>query len=190
MFFNPNQNINNTEYYNLLNVNKNATSSEIKKSYRKLAMKHHPDKGGDSELFKKITEAFQVLSDDNKRKLYDSGGKTAVQSGVDNSNIFNMFNNNQNTTKIKKGPSLSFTLNLSLEDIYKGVVKHLNIKRISIEKKSLKKCNKCDGNGYIIKSVQMGPMIRQVQQPCYECNGTKYFYKKKKYIRKSRSCNS
>ena len=89
MFFNPNQNINNNEYYELLHVKKNATSSEIKKSYRKLAMKHHPDKGGDPEKFKEITEAFEVLSDSNKRELYNSGGKEAR---LDSQYFFARFN--------------------------------------------------------------------------------------------------
>ena len=71
MFFNHshNQQIENTEYYELLHVDKNATSEEIKKSYRKLAMKNHPDKGGDPELFQKITEAYEVLSNEEKIDL-------------------------------------------------------------------------------------------------------------------------
>ncbi len=95
MFFN--NAVENTEYYNLLEIDSNASNVEIKKSYKKLAMKHHPDKGGDPEKFKQITEAFQVIGDENKRKLYDSGGKEAVNSGMDPSNMFNMFNSNNNS---------------------------------------------------------------------------------------------
>ena len=54
-------------YYNVLGVNENATQEEIKKTYRKLAMEHHPDKGGNEETFKKISEAYDVLSDENKK---------------------------------------------------------------------------------------------------------------------------
>ena len=64
----------NDEYYKILNVPNNATIPEIKKAYYKLALTHHPDKGGDADQFKKITEAFEVLSNENKKKLYDSGG--------------------------------------------------------------------------------------------------------------------
>lgn len=58
-------------YYDILNVKKNATSEEIKKSYRKLSMKHHPDRGGKKEIFQKINDAYQTLGDDQKRKVYD-----------------------------------------------------------------------------------------------------------------------
>lgn len=177
MFFN-NTNIDNIEYYKLLNVDRNASSTDIKKSYRKLAMKHHPDKGGDQELFKKITEAFQVLNNEDKRKLYDSGGKEAVAAGVDRSNIFNMFNNNNASNKQKKGSSTEFTINLSLNDIYKGVTKYLNIKRLIINKNSIKVCNECNGSGVVIKRIRMGPMLQQVQQTCPSCNGNKYSYSK------------
>merc|ERR1712193_507264 len=73
-----------TKYYKILGVEKNATESEIKKAYRKLAMKHHPDKGGDPDKFKEMTQAHTVLSDPEKRKRYDRGGKEAVEGGGGN----------------------------------------------------------------------------------------------------------
>lgn len=60
------------DYYNILGINKNATQEEIKKAYRKLAMKHHPDRGGDNTLFQKINEAYNTLGDPQKRAQYDS----------------------------------------------------------------------------------------------------------------------
>ena len=122
MFFNNHHHhkkIENTEYYDLLHVDKNATPEEIKKSYRKLAMKNHPDKGGDPELFKKITEANDVLSNEEKRNLYDKCGKEGVMSGIDHSDIFGMFNRNvAKENKLKKGKNNIFHLDLKLEDIY------------------------------------------------------------------------
>ncbi|MCF7845486.1 MAG: DnaJ domain-containing protein, partial [Candidatus Pacebacteria bacterium] len=64
------------DYYKTLGVSKSASKEEIKKAYRKLAHKHHPDKGGDEKTFKKISEAYQVLSNDNKRAQYDRFGKS------------------------------------------------------------------------------------------------------------------
>ena len=61
------------DYYNTLGVNRGASEEEIKKAYRKLAMKHHPDRGGDEKKFKEISTAYDVLSDPQKRQMFDSG---------------------------------------------------------------------------------------------------------------------
>jgi DnaJ family protein A protein 2 len=63
--------VENNKFYEVLGVPKTATAAEIKKAYRKLALKNHPDKGGDPELFKTITVAYEVLSDAEKREVYD-----------------------------------------------------------------------------------------------------------------------
>lgn len=64
------------DYYKILGVSKTATNDEIKKAYRKLALEHHPDRGGDDKEFKKINEAYQVLSDPQKRAQFDQFGRT------------------------------------------------------------------------------------------------------------------
>ena len=71
----PSSDVGQTSYYEVLGVEKAATQDEIKKAYRKLAVKSHPDKGGDPELFKQITEAYEGLRDAEKRPLYDKYGK-------------------------------------------------------------------------------------------------------------------
>lgn len=76
------------DYYKLLNVSKEASDSEIKKSYRKLAKENHPDKGGDPEKFKQIAEAYEVLSNKDKRTQYDTFGKF---DGNVNINPFEIF---------------------------------------------------------------------------------------------------
>tara|TARA_A100001015_G_C15042210_1_gene740504 strand:+ start:1683 stop:2729 length:1047 start_codon:yes stop_codon:yes gene_type:complete len=98
--------MNNSEYYDLLGVNKSASDNDIKKAYRKLALKYHPDKAPDNkkdefeEKFKQISEAYGVLSDNEKRSIYDKFGKEAVSgngggSGVNPFDIFNdIFNEN------------------------------------------------------------------------------------------------
>ncbi len=69
------------DYYKTLGVSKDASKEDIKKAYRKLAHKHHPDKGGDEKTFKKISEAYQVLSDDKKRTQYDNFGRSGPGMG-------------------------------------------------------------------------------------------------------------
>lgn len=67
------------DYYKTLGVSKDASDAEIKKAFRKLAQKHHPDAGGDEEKFKEINEAYEVLSDKQKRQVYDQFGATGGQ---------------------------------------------------------------------------------------------------------------
>merc|ERR1719199_1206459 len=83
------KNADTTKFYKLLEVDKNASEPEIKKAYRKLAVKHHPDKGGDPEKFKEITRAYEVLSDSDKRSRYDRYGEDGLEeSGGDPTDIF------------------------------------------------------------------------------------------------------
>jgi molecular chaperone DnaJ len=69
------------DYYAILGVSKNASPEEIKKSFRRLAHEHHPDKGGDAQKFKDINEAYQILGDETKRKQYDQFGSAAFENG-------------------------------------------------------------------------------------------------------------
>ena len=62
-----------SDYYKVLEVERNVNDEDIKKAYKKMAVKHHPDKGGDEETFKQVAEAYEVLSDKEKRRLYDMG---------------------------------------------------------------------------------------------------------------------
>jgi DnaJ-class molecular chaperone len=77
------------DYYSTLGVGKNATPDEIKKAYRSLAMKHHPDRGGDESTFKKISEAYDTLSDPKKKEIVDLGGDPNRQGGGFGGNSFN-----------------------------------------------------------------------------------------------------
>ncbi len=70
-----------SEYYDLLGVSKTASQDEIKRAFRKKAHEHHPDKGGDAEQFKKLNEAYQTLSDPQKRQQYDTFGSAGAQGG-------------------------------------------------------------------------------------------------------------
>lgn len=69
------------DYYDILGVSKSASTDEIKRAYRKKAHQHHPDKGGESEKFKEVNEAYQVLGDERKRSTYDQFGRAGVNNG-------------------------------------------------------------------------------------------------------------
>ena len=102
------------DFYDILGVDESATANEIKKAYRKLSLKHHPDKGGDARLFKRVTRAYEVLSDGEKRALYEAGGMEAVDKGVGQRDMFGR------AQGVQRGSDVSVSVNVPLEDVYKG----------------------------------------------------------------------
>jgi DnaJ family protein A protein 2 len=181
----------NTEFYDILGVSKNTSESDIKKAWKKLALKEHPDKGGDPEKFKKIQSAYEVLSDADKRKIYDQYGLEGLEEGNAGAggagpfgnnphDIFNMFfpgapGRRQQSNSPSKAPSVKQSLSISLEDLYNGKTVKLNITRKVINGQSVK-CNDCDGRGMRVQIRQLGPgMIQQMQSTCQRCNGQGIF---------------
>lgn len=177
------------EYYDILGVTKEATSAQIKKAYRKLAIKNHPDKGGDPEKFKKISVAYDTLSDPEKKELYDKYGKEGVEQGGGGArnadDIFSMFfgggggGGRSRQRGPKKGKDVVHPLKVSLEDIYNGKVVKISVNRQRMKypkgmdkDKAVQTCPQCDGRGFVIQVRRMGPMIQQVQQQCPKCGGT------------------
>ena len=174
MFFNHNSmnnKVENDKFYNLLGVDKKATSTEIKKAYRKLAVIHHPDKGGDSEKFKEITKAFETLSDESKRKHYDQFGEG--EGGGNPADMFGqMFSGmGMQSNNKKRGNNVIHEVNLTLKEIYNGKNLNITIKRKTIDQSKVNICSQCNGQGMITQTVRMGPMIQQIQQPCQSCGG-------------------
>lgn len=103
------------DLYDILDVTVEATEKEIKSAYRKLSLKHHPDKGGDAMRFKEITRAYEILSDGEKRALYDVGGMTAVDEG--SSGRTDPWGR---PIGVRRGDNVEVTVNVPLEDMYKG----------------------------------------------------------------------
>ena len=126
--------VDNTSLYKLLGVEKDAQEHEIKKAYKKLAMKHHPDKGGDPEKFKEMTAAQAILCDADKRRRYDQGGMEAVEGGGGGGgdDLMDMMfggGGGRRNRGPKKGQDVVRPLQVSLEDLYMGVTKKLRITR-------------------------------------------------------------
>lgn len=167
--------------YEVLGVEKTASAAEIKKAFRKGAMKHHPDKGGDEAKFKEVSKAYEILGDEEKRKLYDKGGEKAVERGDAGGGMGDMFGfgGGGGGGRQRKGKDVMFKLKVELEDLYNGTTKKLRFKKQVICKgcdgqggKGVKRCVTCKGRGVRVIIRQLGPgMIQQMQAQCDECDG-------------------
>lgn len=158
------------DYYEVLEISKEATEIEIKKAYRKKALKHHPDKNPDSkeaeEKFKEAAEAYEVLSDPNKKQRYDqfghagvggAAGRNGFGGGMTMDDIFSNFGDifgnafggfggfgssgsTQRRRRVNRGSNLRVKVKLTLEDISKGVEKKIKVNKYVV-------CKKCKGTG-------------------------------------------
>ncbi|GLT81933.1 hypothetical protein SLE2022_003560 [Rubroshorea leprosula] len=185
----------NTRYYEILGVSKNASQDDLKKAYRKAAIKNHPDKGGDPEKFKELAQAYEVLSDPEKREIYDEYGEDALKEGMggggaghDPFDIFSSFfgggfgGSSSRGRRQRRGDDVVHPLKVSLEDLYLGTTKKLSLSRNMLCSKcngkgsksgASMKCAGCQGTGMKVSIRQLGPsMLQQMQHPCNECKGT------------------
>ena len=112
-----------TKLYEVLGVSKDAGEKEIKKAYRKLAVVHHPDKGGDEHLFKEINAAYEILSDPKKREIYDKYGLEGVEqeggpAAAGGEDLFSMFfgGGRGRSSGPRKGPSLNHPLKVGVKN--------------------------------------------------------------------------
>ncbi|KAI0029321.1 hypothetical protein K488DRAFT_88858 [Vararia minispora EC-137] len=182
------------KFYDLLGVSETATDAELKKAYRQKALRLHPDKGGDPELFKEVTHAYQILSDPQKRSIYDTRGEAGLtesggMGGMDPQDLFSQlfgggggfFGGGGRERGPRKSKDLIHRIHVTLEDLYKGKTTKLALTRNVICPKcdglggkagAVRQCGSCNGRGVRVTLRQMGPMIQQMQHPCDECNGT------------------
>lgn len=165
-----------TDLYNILGVSKTAKPTEIKKAYHKLALKEHPDKGGDEEKFKKIQMAYEILSDEEKRQKYDKFGIEGLDDSDAPEGAADLFSHffGMRRQQSNKPKDTIHKLSVTLEDLYKGKISKLSITRSTTDKNSIKKCPTCNGQGAQIRVVQLQPgVIQQMQTVCPECKGQK-----------------
>ena len=112
------------DLYAVLGVDESATDREIKVAYRKLSLKHHPDKGGDAAVFKRVSRAYEVLFDGEKRALYDAGGIEAVDKGAAGG-----VDPWGRPVGVPKGGDVAVTVSVPLEDLYKGGSVRASVRR-------------------------------------------------------------
>ncbi|XP_046940212.1 dnaJ homolog subfamily A member 1-like isoform X1 [Lynx rufus] len=170
-------------------VKPNATQEELKKAYRKLVLKYHPDKNpNEGEKFKQISQAFEVLSDVKKRELYDKGGEQALKKVekmvvlAPPMDIFDMFlGGGGRMQRERRGKNVVHQFSVTLEDLYNGATRKLALQKNVIcnkcegrggKKGAVECCLNCRGTGMQIRIHQIGPgMVQQIQSVCMECHG-------------------
>lgn len=176
--------------YEILGIERSASENEVKKAYRKLSLKWHPDRPtGDQDKFKELTGAYEVLSDQKKRESYDKFGSEGLQGdGMMNSDIFSHifgggfgggFGGPQRSSEPRKTKDITFNLKVNLEDFFNGRVKKLAVTITRPIENQTKKCTECGGVGQKQRMIRMGPMIQQISSPCDRCNSTGYMSKMK-----------
>ncbi|MBI4743878.1 MAG: molecular chaperone DnaJ [Actinobacteria bacterium] len=187
--------MNGKDYYKILGVSKDANRNEVKKAYRKLARKYHPDANPNNkeaeEKFKKVSEAYEVLSDEKKRKEYDEASRMFGQgghggfrptgfedifaTGAGFSDVFDIFTQGRTTKRPEKGRDLYYNIRLSFFDAIRGVATKINVSRENIcyqcggsgarQGTSPKMCPTCKGKGVI--SQNQG--FFSINHPCETC---------------------
>ncbi|CAI8411612.1 MAG: Chaperone protein DnaJ [Polaribacter sejongensis] len=191
------------DFYETLGISRSASQAEIKKGYRKMAIKHHPDKNPDDktaeENFKKAAEAYEVLSDDNKKARYDQYGHAAFDGpqgggsggfrggGMDMDDIFSQFGDifgggggggfggfgggGQRQARVK-GSNLRIRVKLTLEEIAKGVEKKVKVRRkIQADGVTYKTCSTCNGSGQQMRITNTILGRMQTAATCGSCSG-------------------
>lgn len=183
------------DYYEVLGINKNASEAEIKKAYRKLALQYHPDKNPDDkgaeEKFKEAAEAYEVLSNAEKRSRYDQyghaglGGNGFSGGGMNMDDIFSQFGDifggafggsfggsRGGGSRTVRGTNLRVKMKLTLEEIAEGVKKKIKVnKLVNAEGVTFKTCQSCNGSGRVTRVTQTFLGAMQTQSTCGTCQG-------------------
>ncbi|GGG57007.1 molecular chaperone DnaJ [Bizionia arctica] len=197
------------DYYDILGIDKNATAAEVKKAYRKMALKHHPDKNPDDKeaetKFKEAAEAYEVLSNADKKARYDQFGHQAFDGNggfsggnMNMDDIFSQFGDIfgggfgggggfsgfgggfGGQQRRVKGSNLRIRVKLTLEEIANGVEKKVKVRRkVQAKGTTYKTCSMCHGSGQVtrITNTILGRM--QTASTCTTCGGAGQMIDKK-----------
>jgi len=188
------------DYYETLGVSKNADAKAIKKAYRKLAIKFHPDKNPGNkqaeDKFKEAAEAYDVLSNSEKKQRYDQFGHAGMSGaaggrggfsggGMNMDDIFSQFGDifggggfgggfggGGQRRRVVKGSNLRIRINLTLKDVVEGVDKKIKVRKLVVaDGVTYITCGTCNGSGQVtsISNTILGQM--QTSSPCPNCNG-------------------
>lgn len=170
-------------FYQILGVKESATQDEIKKAYRKLAVEHHPDKGGSEETFKKISEAYDTLSDQNKRNQYDNSRKNPF-NGMGGNPFEDIFGNYY-TQRKRAVPDKVIDIEIGTLESYNSSDKVITYQR----KHACDSCNgnggdkvqcgTCNGLGFSTVTMGTGLFTQTFRQPCNVCRGSGEIFKTK-----------
>jgi molecular chaperone DnaJ len=185
------------DYYDLLGISKGASASEIKKAYRKMAIKYHPDKNpGDKTAeanFKKAAEAYEILGNPENKSKYDQYGHAAFEnggfgsgSGMNMDDIFSQFGDifggafggfgggfGQQSSSQRRGSNLRIRVSLTLEEIISGIEKKVKVNR-QVQAPGIEyvTCSNCNGTGQVTKITNTILGRMQTSSPCNTCGGS------------------
>lgn len=179
-------------YYELLGISKTANEAAIKRAYRKLSLQYHPDKNkeeGASQMFTDIGNAYEVLSNKEKRRVYDQHGEEGIkkmgQQGQGH-NPFDIFSQmgfgGQRNQEEQRGTDVTIELQASLEDLYLGKSVEVSVRGQQLcprcrgtgadKEEDVKPCKSCGGKGVKMRMHQLAPgFVQQVQEHCDKCHG-------------------
>ncbi|KAH8557015.1 hypothetical protein BGW37DRAFT_475182 [Umbelopsis sp. PMI_123] len=184
------------DYYDILTVPRDASKAQIKKAYKKLSKIYHPDKNpGDQsakDKFVELSDAYAVLTDDDKRRIYDQYGEEGLnqQNGGGGGGFHNPFDifhqffggGGNARHQERKGPDMKLEIEVTLEELYHGKSVEVDVSKQVVcdhcfgtgaeNSDDVVTCPSCQGKGFMIYEMQLGPhMVQQFQQQCDHCHG-------------------
>jgi len=188
-------------FYEVLELTKSATPEQIKKAYRRLSLKWHPDKNKDNapeanKHFVEVANAYEVLSDTEKRRTYDTYGEEGLKQGqaqrdpFDLFSQFGFFGQGRQNQEDQRGEDVKIDIQVTLEDLYNGKSFEVLVKNQVLcpkcrgsgarSENDVHQCPSCGGRGIKVTMHQLGPgFVQQVQSQCDVCAGTGKIVKSK-----------